>query len=117
MGEFLVVEYTSLLITESWTLRWTKSKFLNRSLLPSGGRGSLVVKELDRGWLVTSSSPVPLKTRRVGERCMLNLSRAQMSSRWCGVVVRRRGGQLRYRSRYLTMVQNDEVRRQKPSRS
>ncbi|GFV44666.1 uncharacterized protein TNCV_212201 [Trichonephila clavipes] len=37
--------------------------------------------------LVTSSSPVPLKTR--WERCTLNLSRAQTSSRWCGVVVRR----------------------------
>ncbi|GFV32472.1 uncharacterized protein TNCV_1677581 [Trichonephila clavipes] len=36
-----------------------------------------------------SSSPVPLKTRRVGQRCTLNLSRAEMSSRWCGVVVRR----------------------------
>ncbi|GFX77529.1 hypothetical protein TNCV_4025791 [Trichonephila clavipes] len=34
--------------------------------------------------LVTSSSPVPLKTRRVGQRCTLNLSRAQTSSRWCG---------------------------------
>ncbi|GFX68127.1 hypothetical protein TNCV_4439501 [Trichonephila clavipes] len=31
---------------------------------------------------VTSSSPVPLKTRRVGQRCTLNLSRAKMSSRW-----------------------------------
>ncbi|GFX08089.1 uncharacterized protein TNCV_1237681 [Trichonephila clavipes] len=40
--------------------------------------------------LVTSSSPVPLKTRRVGQRCTLNLSRAETSSRWCGVVVRRR---------------------------
>ncbi|GFU44044.1 uncharacterized protein TNCV_4963561 [Trichonephila clavipes] len=40
---------------------------------------------------VTSSSPVPLKTRRVGQRCTLNLSRAEMSSRWCGVVVRRGG--------------------------
>ncbi|GFV75563.1 uncharacterized protein TNCV_2240121 [Trichonephila clavipes] len=40
--------------------------------------------------LVTSSSPVPLKTRRVGQRCTLNLSRAQKSSRWCGVIVRRR---------------------------
>ncbi|GFX72597.1 uncharacterized protein TNCV_4061931 [Trichonephila clavipes] len=38
---------------------------------------------------VTSSSPVPLKTRRVGQR--LNLSRAETSSRWCGVVVRRGG--------------------------
>ncbi|GFU84408.1 uncharacterized protein TNCV_4680261 [Trichonephila clavipes] len=39
--------------------------------------------------LVTSSSPVPLKTRRVGQRCTLNLSRAETSSHWCGVVVRR----------------------------
>ncbi|GFS92653.1 uncharacterized protein TNCV_1160971 [Trichonephila clavipes] len=39
--------------------------------------------------LVTSSSPVPLKIRRVGQRCTLNLSRAETSSRWCGVVVRR----------------------------
>ncbi|GFX84266.1 uncharacterized protein TNCV_3976111 [Trichonephila clavipes] len=41
--------------------------------------------------LVTSSSSVPLKTRRVGQRCTLNLSRAETSSRWCGVVVRRGG--------------------------
>ncbi|GFW64147.1 transposable element Tc3 transposase [Trichonephila clavipes] len=41
--------------------------------------------------LVTSSSPVPLKTLRVGQRCTLNLSRAETSSRWCGVVVRRGG--------------------------
>ncbi|GFV38215.1 hypothetical protein TNCV_4792011 [Trichonephila clavipes] len=27
----------------------------------------------DRGWLCHSSSPVPLKTRRVGQRCTLNL--------------------------------------------
>ncbi|GFT84546.1 uncharacterized protein TNCV_3380521 [Trichonephila clavipes] len=39
--------------------------------------------------LVTSSSPVPLIPRRVGQRCTLNLSRAETSSRWCGVVVRR----------------------------
>ncbi|GFW94388.1 tigger transposable element-derived protein 1 [Trichonephila clavipes] len=39
----------------------------------------------------TSSSPVPLKTRRVGQRCTLNLSRAETSSRWCGVVVSRGG--------------------------
>ncbi|GFW19976.1 uncharacterized protein TNCV_866821 [Trichonephila clavipes] len=38
---------------------------------------------------VTSSSPVPLKTRRVGQRCTLNLLRAEASSSWCGVVVRR----------------------------
>ncbi|GFY24843.1 uncharacterized protein TNCV_2690341 [Trichonephila clavipes] len=36
-----------------------------------------------------SSSLVLLKTRRVEERCMLNMSRAEMPSRWCGVVVRR----------------------------
>ncbi|GFY02249.1 uncharacterized protein TNCV_3501321 [Trichonephila clavipes] len=53
--------------------------------------GSPVVRVLDHGWRVTSSSPVPLKTRRVGKRCTLNLSRSQTSSRWCGVVVRRRG--------------------------
>ncbi|GFS55291.1 uncharacterized protein TNCV_1626311 [Trichonephila clavipes] len=41
--------------------------------------------------LVTSSSPVPLKTRRVRKRCTLNLSRAETSSRWCGVVDRRGG--------------------------
>ncbi|GFT01075.1 uncharacterized protein TNCV_4054671 [Trichonephila clavipes] len=40
-------------------------------------------------YLVTSSSPVPLKTHRVGQKFTLNLSRAETSSRWCGVVVRR----------------------------
>ncbi|GFV34575.1 hypothetical protein TNCV_1448811 [Trichonephila clavipes] len=54
----------------------------------SSGRGSLVVKVSDRGWLVTNSSPVPLKTRRVGKRCTLNLSRAQTSCRCCDGVVR-----------------------------
>ncbi|GFW35177.1 uncharacterized protein TNCV_5067421 [Trichonephila clavipes] len=49
-----------------------------------------------------------------GQRCTLNLSRAETSSRWCGVVVRR-GCQLRCRPRHLTMVQNYVVRRQKPS--
>ncbi|GFS96099.1 uncharacterized protein TNCV_3309171 [Trichonephila clavipes] len=65
--------------------------------------------------LVTSSNPVPLKTRRVGQRCTLNLSRAEMSSRWFGLVVRKGGCQLRCRPRHLTMVQNYVVRRQKPS--
>ncbi|GFX06827.1 transposase [Trichonephila clavipes] len=32
-----------------------------------------------------SSSPVPLKTLRVGQRCTLNLSRVETSSRWCCV--------------------------------
>ncbi|GFV49087.1 uncharacterized protein TNCV_236211 [Trichonephila clavipes] len=65
--------------------------------------------------LVTRSSPLPQKIRRVGVRCTLNLSRAQMSSRWCGVVVWRGKCRLRCRPRHLTMFQNDEVRRQKPS--
>ncbi|GFX86382.1 hypothetical protein TNCV_2562711 [Trichonephila clavipes] len=42
---------------------------------PGRGRGSLVVKVSNRGWLFTCSSPVLLKSRHVGERCMLNLSR------------------------------------------
>ncbi|GFW86658.1 uncharacterized protein TNCV_4334421 [Trichonephila clavipes] len=62
---------------------------------------------------VTSSSPRPLKTRRVGERCTLNLSRAQTSSCWSGVVVKR--GTLKYRPHHLTIVQNYEVRLLKPS--
>ncbi|GFY07515.1 hypothetical protein TNCV_1822751 [Trichonephila clavipes] len=52
--------------------------------LSLAGRGKEVIKASDRGWRVISSSPVPLKTRRVGKRCTLNLSRAQTSSRWCG---------------------------------
>ncbi|GFU46235.1 uncharacterized protein TNCV_2155661 [Trichonephila clavipes] len=56
---------------------------------PTRGCGSPVVKVSDDGRHVVSSSKVPLKTRRVGEPCMLNLSRAQTSSRWCGVVVRK----------------------------
>ncbi|GFU17208.1 uncharacterized protein TNCV_1854381 [Trichonephila clavipes] len=54
-----------------------------------GGCGSPVVKVSDHGRHVMSSSPVPLKTRRVGQRCTLNLSRVETSSRWCDVVARR----------------------------
>ncbi|GFS94509.1 hypothetical protein TNCV_2015191 [Trichonephila clavipes] len=50
-----------------------------------------VVKESDPGRHAMSSSPIPLKTRRVGERCTLNLSRALTSSRWWSGVVRRGG--------------------------
>ncbi|GFV52850.1 uncharacterized protein TNCV_2875181 [Trichonephila clavipes] len=53
------------------------------------GCGSPVVKVSDHGRHVLSSNPVPPQTRRVGERCTLNLSRVQTFSRWCGVVVRR----------------------------
>ncbi|GFU51256.1 hypothetical protein TNCV_2755421 [Trichonephila clavipes] len=56
-----------------------------------GGCGSSVVKISNHGRHVMSSSPVPLKTLCVGQRCALNLSRAEISSRWCGVVVRRGG--------------------------
>ncbi|GFV56137.1 hypothetical protein TNCV_1489141 [Trichonephila clavipes] len=56
---------------------------------------------------VKSSNPVLLKNRRVRLRCTLNLSRAQTSSCWSGVVVKR--GQLKYRPRHLTMVQTYEV--------
>ncbi|GFW56722.1 uncharacterized protein TNCV_4068021 [Trichonephila clavipes] len=56
------------------------------------GRGSRVgSRNRIMAGLVTSSSPVPLKTCHVGQRCTLNLSRAGTSSRWCGVVVRRGG--------------------------
>ncbi|GFT59080.1 uncharacterized protein TNCV_186571 [Trichonephila clavipes] len=64
--------------------------------------------------LVTSSSPVPLKTRRVRQRCTLNLSRAETSSRWCGAVARREVP-AQVSSTHLTMAQNYVVRRQKPS--
>ncbi|GFU55711.1 uncharacterized protein TNCV_1650111 [Trichonephila clavipes] len=53
--------------------------------------GSPVVKVSDHGRHVMSSSPVPLKTRSVGQQCPLNLSRAETSSRWNGEVVRRGG--------------------------
>ncbi|GFX99287.1 hypothetical protein TNCV_2494681 [Trichonephila clavipes] len=52
-----------------------------------------------------------------GVRCTLSLSRAQTSSRWCGVVVRRGGCQLKCCSHHFTLVQDYEVRRQKPSGS
>ncbi|GFW45086.1 hypothetical protein TNCV_4514001 [Trichonephila clavipes] len=57
--------------------------------------------------------PSTTKTRRVGERCTLNLSRAQTPSCWSDVVVKI--GQLKYRSRHLTMVQNYKVRLRKRS--
>ncbi|GFX39048.1 cullin-4A [Trichonephila clavipes] len=72
-----------------------------RSSAVLGGQSSL-----ESG--VMNSSPVPLKTRRVFSgtdlRCTLNPSRAQMSSRLCGVVARNGGCQLRFRLRHLTMV-------------
>ncbi|GFV54327.1 hypothetical protein TNCV_4366021 [Trichonephila clavipes] len=58
---------------------------------PCRGHGSLAVKVTD-SWLVfkefEASTP---EDRNVGERCTLNRTRAQTSSRWCGVVARRSG--------------------------
>ncbi|GFT66718.1 hypothetical protein TNCV_1394871, partial [Trichonephila clavipes] len=48
------------------------------------GYGSPVVKVSDHVRHAMSSKPVPLKTRRVGQQCTLNLSRAETSYRWCG---------------------------------
>ncbi|GFW59243.1 uncharacterized protein TNCV_2781741 [Trichonephila clavipes] len=58
------------------------------------GCGSPVVKVSDHDRHVMSSSPVPLKTHRVGQRCTLNLSRTETSSCWCDVVVRRESASL-----------------------
>ncbi|GFX40760.1 hypothetical protein TNCV_1218831 [Trichonephila clavipes] len=55
----------------------------------SSDRGSLVVKVTDSGLACDEFEPVSLKNHRAGKQCTLNLSRAQASSRWCGVLVRR----------------------------
>ncbi|GFV59150.1 uncharacterized protein TNCV_2338911 [Trichonephila clavipes] len=64
---------------------------------PQRGCGTPVVRVSDHGRHARSSSPVPQKTRRVGARCTLNLSRAQTSSHCCGVVVKREWCQHRCR--------------------
>ncbi|GFU77174.1 hypothetical protein TNCV_164151 [Trichonephila clavipes] len=51
-------------------------------------------------------SLIPLKTRRVGERCTLNLSRLKCVP--VGVV--RMLGKGTWSNMYLTMVQNEEIR-------
>ncbi|GFY28415.1 uncharacterized protein TNCV_1970701 [Trichonephila clavipes] len=86
----------SLVITTSQTRGWHVT---NSNLVPlntrmpadAQGCGSPVVKVSDNRRHVMSSKPVPLKTHRVGQRCTLNLSRTEMPSRWCGVIVRRGG--------------------------
>ncbi|GFV23540.1 uncharacterized protein TNCV_1906681 [Trichonephila clavipes] len=92
-------------------------KYYSRTYSPKNRErcGSPVVKVSDHGRHVMSSSPVPLKTRRVGQRCTLNLSRAETSSLWCGVIFWRGGCQLRCRPRHSTGAQNYVVRRQKSS--
>ncbi|GFX34582.1 uncharacterized protein TNCV_3658201 [Trichonephila clavipes] len=76
------------------------------------GHGSLVVKVSDRGWCVMSSSRVRLKIHRVRERCTLNLLRAQMFSRWCGLVVRRGGVQAQTTS--LSLDHGSKLRNSSP---
>ncbi|GFT85169.1 hypothetical protein TNCV_496311 [Trichonephila clavipes] len=44
-----------------------------------------------RGCKVTDNAGMSGVTRRVGQRCTENLSRAPTSSRWCSAVVRRGG--------------------------
>ncbi|GFT43460.1 uncharacterized protein TNCV_815111 [Trichonephila clavipes] len=87
--------------------------------MPSASQSccSPVVKVSDHGRHVMSSSPVALKIRRVRQRCTLNLPRAEMSSRWCGVVDRSGGCQVRCLTRPLTMAQNYVFHRQKPAYS
>ncbi|GFU54402.1 uncharacterized protein TNCV_3464151 [Trichonephila clavipes] len=104
-------------LTEEWDKlpQQLLDNVVQRRKKKGGGCCSPVVKVSDHDRHVMSSSPEALKSRRVGERCPLNLSRASASSRWCGVVVRRGGCHLRWRPRHLTMVQNYVIRRQKPS--
>ncbi|GFU79956.1 hypothetical protein TNCV_578361 [Trichonephila clavipes] len=52
------------------------------------GCGSPVIKVSTHDRHVRYSSPVPLKTRHVGQRYTLNLSRAEMSFCWCGSLER-----------------------------
>ncbi|GFS57521.1 hypothetical protein TNCV_1401851 [Trichonephila clavipes] len=79
------------------------------------GRGSRVVKVSDRGWPCLEFEPSTTEDPTCRGAMPLNLSRAETSSRWCGVVVRRGECQLGCHPRPLTMVQNYVVRRQKPS--
>ncbi|GFY31161.1 hypothetical protein TNCV_4360681 [Trichonephila clavipes] len=73
-------------VTRPWfKMTWFVAK--SPQVAEKCGRGRLVVKLWDRGWLLRSSNPEPLKTCRVEARYTLNLSRAQTSS--FGMVVRR----------------------------
>ncbi|GFY03744.1 uncharacterized protein TNCV_4550811 [Trichonephila clavipes] len=76
-------------VIENWTSRLDYIRASRGS--PISCYNIPVVKASDYGRHDMSSISVPLKTRRVGHRCSLNLSRAETSFRWCGVVVRREG--------------------------
>ncbi|GFT37017.1 uncharacterized protein TNCV_175361 [Trichonephila clavipes] len=73
------------------TSKSRKKRRPKRILKEESGRGSRVVLASDRGWLCHEFEPSTTKDPRVGQRCTLNLSRSETSSRWCGVVVRRGG--------------------------
>ncbi|GFX54081.1 uncharacterized protein TNCV_2337171 [Trichonephila clavipes] len=80
-------------VNQSSTLRATNQKMPLRHELPYAtvpgtsfpNPDWLLLNVGGRHFATTSS----LTTRRVGQRCTLNLLRAETSSRWCGVVVRR----------------------------
>ncbi|GFV14318.1 hypothetical protein TNCV_807501 [Trichonephila clavipes] len=57
----------------------------------SHGCDSRVVKVSDRGWPCHELEPCTTKDPPCRQRCSLNQSRAQTSSRCCGVVVTRWG--------------------------
>ncbi|GFS76609.1 hypothetical protein TNCV_1622061 [Trichonephila clavipes] len=73
-------------------------------------RGIRVVKVSDRGWPCHEFEPSTTKDPPC-RTAMHTVESSNASSRWCGMVVRRGGAS----SGHLTMVQNDVVRRQKPS--
>ncbi|GFW55853.1 hypothetical protein TNCV_122371 [Trichonephila clavipes] len=69
-----------------------------------------MVKVMDLWLTCREFKPSNTYTHRVRERCTLNLSRAETSSCWCGMIVMRG----RCRPLYLSVVQNYNVRRQSP---
>ncbi|GFU47816.1 transposable element Tc1 transposase [Trichonephila clavipes] len=78
--------FQSLIISPGLSLQSKRSRALQTALL-SFRSGPLCVAAVAEWYryrimacFVTGSSPVPLKTRRVGQRCTLNLSRAETSS-------------------------------------
>ncbi|GFV33841.1 hypothetical protein TNCV_1820281 [Trichonephila clavipes] len=86
----MINEKINGIVRKKWSARYQLLQFLTSSITKCRGScGSSVIKVSDHDRHVMSLSLVPLKTRRVGQRCTLNLSRAQTFSRWWGVVVRR----------------------------
>ncbi|GFX15654.1 hypothetical protein TNCV_2131401 [Trichonephila clavipes] len=72
-------------------------------------------RQRTRGRRVMSSSQILLKTPVQRGLMHVKYVEAQMSLRWGGVEIRRGMCQLSSRPRHLTMVQNDEIHREKPS--